>query len=130
MDVLSDVLAAVRLNGAIFFDIDAGTPWVGETPRTEVIAQRIRPGADHVIMFHLVMSGSCWVALGDREQTPIRLRPGAAFSRVPLSAQFIASVALPVKASEPPSRPTACSKNSAASGKRRKRPAKRMRRRD
>ena len=41
MDVLSDVLRAVRLTGAIFFDIDAGDPWVGESPPTELIAAKI-----------------------------------------------------------------------------------------
>jgi AraC-like DNA-binding protein len=76
MDVLSDVLAAVRLNGAIFFDIDAGTPWVGETPPAKVVAPAIMPGADHVIMFHLVMSGECWAALGEGAQAPVRLSPG------------------------------------------------------
>ena len=33
MDALSDVLKAVRLTGAIFFDIHASEPWVAETPR-------------------------------------------------------------------------------------------------
>ena len=32
MDALSDVLRAVRLTGAIFFDIHASEPWVAETP--------------------------------------------------------------------------------------------------
>ena len=31
MDVLSDVLRAVRLTGAVFFDIDASAPFVGES---------------------------------------------------------------------------------------------------
>jgi AraC-like DNA-binding protein len=77
MDVLSDVLAAVRLNGAVFFDIDAGTPWVGESPPSSVIAPSIMPGAEHLIMFHLVMSGSCWAALGSGDdQQAVRLAPG------------------------------------------------------
>ena len=33
MDALSDVLRAVRLTGAIFFDVQASEPWVAETPR-------------------------------------------------------------------------------------------------
>ena len=32
MDALSDVLRAVRLTGAVFFDIKASEPWVAETP--------------------------------------------------------------------------------------------------
>ena len=31
MDVLSDVLRAVRLTGAIFFDVEARVPWVAHT---------------------------------------------------------------------------------------------------
>lgn len=75
MDVLSDVLAAVRLKGAIFFDIDVGTPFVGETPPTECIAEAIMPGAEHVVMFHLVLAGHCWVALDDGDQ-PVLMKAG------------------------------------------------------
>ena len=32
MDVLADVLRAVRLTGAIYFDITARAPWIAETP--------------------------------------------------------------------------------------------------
>ena len=38
MDVLSDVLRSVRLTGAVFFDMEAHSPWVGTTPRSEVIS--------------------------------------------------------------------------------------------
>ena len=37
MDALSDVLRAVRLTGAIFFDIQASEPWVAETDRKSVV---------------------------------------------------------------------------------------------
>ena len=37
MDALSDVLRAVRLTGAIFFDIKAAEPWLAETPAGEAI---------------------------------------------------------------------------------------------
>jgi AraC-like DNA-binding protein len=76
MDVLSDVLAAVRLKGAIFFDIEAAAPFVGETPNTKITGPRILPGAQHVIMFHLMMTGSCWAALGRGGVEPVRLVPG------------------------------------------------------
>ena len=63
MDVLSDVLRAVRLTGAVYFDIDAGSPWIGESPRTAEIAAAVMPGVEHVISFHAILSGSCWAAL-------------------------------------------------------------------
>jgi len=31
-DVLSDVLSAVRLTGAVYFDFGLSSPWVAETP--------------------------------------------------------------------------------------------------
>ena len=44
MDALSDVLRAVRLTGAVFFDIHASDPWVAETPPGETIVGTIFPG--------------------------------------------------------------------------------------
>src|ERR1700761_13748 len=37
MDVLSDVLKAVRLTGAIFFERHLHAPWVGESPDSAAI---------------------------------------------------------------------------------------------
>ena len=73
-DVLSDVLRAVRLRGAVFFDFDLTSPWVAEAPPSREIAGRVMPGAQRVIEFHLIASGACWGhAVG---QEPIRLRQG------------------------------------------------------
>src|SRR5262247_4734487 len=60
MDALSDVLQAVRLTGAVFFDIRASEPWVAETPPGSQIVGRIFPNADHVIPYHVVTRGACW----------------------------------------------------------------------
>ena len=54
MDVLSDVLRAVRLTGAVYFDIDASSPWVGESPDTSRIAAKVMPGVEHVISFRVI----------------------------------------------------------------------------
>jgi AraC-like DNA-binding protein len=61
MDVLSDVLNAVRLTGAVFFDVERRAPWVVETPEGAVIACKVMPEAHHVIVFHAVLKGECWV---------------------------------------------------------------------
>ena len=76
MDVLSDVLRAVRLSGAIFFDVDASSPWVGETPASAEIAASVMPGADHVISFHAIISGSCWAAMSDGSMPALHLNTG------------------------------------------------------
>lgn len=77
MDVLSDVLRAVRLTGALFFDVHAGNELVAETPLSALIAGSVMPDAEHVISFHIMLEGSCWAELTQVEgQDPIRLNAG------------------------------------------------------
>jgi AraC-like DNA-binding protein len=76
MDVLSDVLAAVRLTGAIFFDNTFHPPWVAETPEASIFAGKVMPGADHVFCFHTLLEGSCWAELTDGSLESIRLNAG------------------------------------------------------
>lgn len=61
MDVLSDVLQAVRLNGALFFDVRTGSPMVATTPPMSLVGHSVMPGCEHVIPFHIMLRGSCWV---------------------------------------------------------------------
>lgn len=73
-DVLSDVLRAVKLTGAIYFDFNVTPPWVAEAPHACDIANLVMPGAERVIEYHLVAKGSAWGhAIGDE---PIHLREG------------------------------------------------------
>jgi AraC-like DNA-binding protein len=65
MDVLSDVLTAIQLTGAVFFDIEAFSPWVGVTPHVEQFRSAVMPNAEHVIAFHVVLAGSCWAEVPD-----------------------------------------------------------------
>lgn len=74
MDALSDVLGAVRLTGAVFFDVHASAPWVAETPSGKQIVHRIFPHAEHLIPYHAVVSGSCWVVVHGEE--PLQLATG------------------------------------------------------
>jgi AraC-like DNA-binding protein len=59
-DALSEVLRAVRLTGAVFFRLEAREPWVAETPPSADCAPFVMPGAQHVIEYHVIHSGSCW----------------------------------------------------------------------
>ena len=74
MDALSDVLRAVRLTGAVFFDIHASEPWVAETPAGASIVAGIFPGAGHLIPYHVVTNGSVWGWVLD--QPPVHLSTG------------------------------------------------------
>jgi AraC-like DNA-binding protein len=76
MDVLSDVLRAVRLTGAVFFDHYVPVPFVGEAPPSAAIADRVMPEAQHLIQFHAVLSGSSWTALADEPGSCTRLGAG------------------------------------------------------
>ena len=73
-DVLSDVLRAVHLSGAVFFDFELRAPWVAEAPPSRDIAGQVMPGAQRVIEYHWIAEGSCWGHLIGAE--PIRLREG------------------------------------------------------
>jgi AraC-like DNA-binding protein len=73
-DVLSDVLRAVRLTGAVFFSVEGATDWAAESPPAIVMAPFIRPGVEHVMQFHAVTSGSCWGGLID--EPPVQLQAG------------------------------------------------------
>jgi AraC-like DNA-binding protein len=76
MEILSDVLRTVRLSGAIFFDVDATSPWIAETPPMAEIARLVMPDAEHVIGFHAVLSGSCWAAFGNCSISALHLSAG------------------------------------------------------
>jgi AraC-like DNA-binding protein len=74
VDVLSDVLRAIRLTGAVYFDVEVSSPWVADTPPSRDIAGAVMPGAQRVIAYHLVARGWCWgYAVGDE---PMRLEEG------------------------------------------------------
>jgi len=76
MDVLSDVLKAVRLTGAIFFERHLHAPWVGESPPSAAIASMVMPYAEHVISFHAILSGSCWAGLAGSPDSGRRFNAG------------------------------------------------------
>jgi AraC-like DNA-binding protein len=64
-DTLSAVLRAVRLTGALFFDVAAREPWVAEAPPAKLLGPSILPGVEHVIEYHVVAMGRCFGGLVD-----------------------------------------------------------------
>ena len=74
MDVLSDVLRTIRLEGALFLNADLRAPWCFQVPKGSDIAQVLKPGADRMAIFHLVLAGECWAQLQGGE--PVRLQSG------------------------------------------------------
>jgi AraC-like DNA-binding protein len=63
-DALLSTLDHLRLDGALFFRGELTEPFEFEsTPLA--LADALVPGADRLTLFHIVASGSCWVALDD-----------------------------------------------------------------
>ena len=60
MDVLSDVLSAVRLEGALFFNAEFTAPWCLSSSGAEGIAPYLPSRGAHVIMFHFLTEGHAY----------------------------------------------------------------------
>lgn len=74
-DALADVLKTVRMTGAVFFNVAARAPWVAEQCSPDLVLPLIRPGADHLISYHIVVEGSCFASIiGD--DVPIEVHAG------------------------------------------------------
>jgi AraC-like DNA-binding protein len=89
-DVLSNVLRTVRLTGALFFRLDASSPWADEVPAASDCAPALLPGAEHVVSYHIVTRGACWASLAGG--APVRLEAGDVFV-VPQGDAYVMSSA-------------------------------------
>jgi AraC-like DNA-binding protein len=64
--LLHAALDQLRLDGAIFFRSELSDAFAFVSDPLE-FAESIRPGAQRLIIFHIVSSGSCWVATDDEQ---------------------------------------------------------------
>ena len=74
MDAFSQILSGVKLNGAVFFTAEFSAPWGFSTPASNRMAAKIAPGAEHLVLYHLVIEGGAVIELTDGQRT--ELRPG------------------------------------------------------
>jgi AraC-like DNA-binding protein len=74
MDAFSQILSGVKLNGAVFFTAEFTAPWGFSTPASNMMAPKIAPGAEHLVLYHLVIEGGAVIELTDGQCT--ELRPG------------------------------------------------------
>ncbi|MGH8129155.1 MAG: cupin domain-containing protein [Gammaproteobacteria bacterium] len=71
-DILSSVLAQVRLSGALTFRADIRGPWgIAGDPRLDKFASALPPGSNHIIALHVVIAGECWVRHASRDWFPV-----------------------------------------------------------
>jgi AraC-like DNA-binding protein len=74
MDALSETLRVVQLVGAIFINGRFSAPWCYQSPRASAVASLLEPGAERIVIFHLITEGECYVELGEEE--PLHLIAG------------------------------------------------------
>lgn len=63
MDALSETLRVVRLIGAIFINARFTAPWCYQSPHADAVARVLEPGAERVVIFHLITEGECYVEI-------------------------------------------------------------------
>ena len=66
-DPLSEVLHNVKLTGALFFTMDATSPWCVGIPNTSELAGAILPRAQHIISYHVVVQGAGFASISGAE---------------------------------------------------------------
>ncbi len=91
IDVLSDMLRAVRLSGSMLFLVEACRPWVSWAPHADDFRQVVLPGSQHLVSFHIVTHGNCWAGL--LGAAPTRLETGDVLVVAHEDAYFLADPA-------------------------------------
>lgn len=76
MDALSETLRVVRLVGAIFINGRFTAPWCYQSPHADYAAPHLEPGAERVVIFHMITEGECYVEMDG--QPPVHLVAGDA----------------------------------------------------
>ena len=65
MDAFSEILSGVKLNGAVFFSAEFSAPWGFSTPASNKMATELAPGAEHMVLYHLLIDGRAIVQIAD-----------------------------------------------------------------
>jgi AraC-like DNA-binding protein len=65
VDALSEFLRTVKLSGALFYDARCSAPWCIRSPPSRKFREYVAPLGNHVIEFHLVTGGRCYVRVGN-----------------------------------------------------------------
>ena len=73
MDALSEVLKAVKLDSAFFFNAEFSAPWCFQSPNSCKLAPYINRSSGHVIVYHLLIEGRAFGRLGDER---LEILPG------------------------------------------------------
>lgn len=74
MDAFSEILRVVRLVSAIFINAKFTAPWCYQSPCADLAAPLLEPGAEKVVIFHLITEGECFVEMNNAP--PLHLTAG------------------------------------------------------
>lgn len=74
MDALSEILRVVHLTGAIFINGRFSEPWCYQSPHADTAAPILEPGAERVVIFHMITAGACFVEIDG--EPPVALAAG------------------------------------------------------
>ena len=69
VEPLNDALERIRLEGAIFMRCEFTERWALSDLGGPMFAAMMHPGAERLVLFHVVASGRCWVSTPDGERT-------------------------------------------------------------
>jgi AraC-like DNA-binding protein len=71
MDVLSEVLKVVRLQGALFYNGEFSAPWSVYATPSRALARFFQTGTEQVIVFHLLTEGRASARLENGDRLPL-----------------------------------------------------------
>lgn len=80
-DALSEILRVVHLVGAVFVQARFTAPWCYQSPRADTVAHLLEPGAERVVIFHLITEGACFVEMDHQPPTFVNAGDVVVFPR-------------------------------------------------
>src|SRR5262245_64014273 len=75
MDVLSEVLRVVKLDGVLFYNAEFSAPWAAHSIDARTVTSYLSPNSQHVIIFHLMTEGRGYAHVTGDDR-PLRLNEG------------------------------------------------------
>jgi len=72
MDVLSEVLKVVKLQGALFYNAEFSSPWSVCAASSSGLAHFFATSTEHVIVYHLLTEGRASARLKDGNRVPLQ----------------------------------------------------------
>src|SRR5581483_8795238 len=76
MDVLSEVLKVVKLEGALFYNGEFSSPWAIQSPPSREMAPYLGVSVGHIIVYHLLTEGRGWARLPGGERSALEAGDG------------------------------------------------------